>query len=104
MTAATAFASLLSALRAEYGTTASLVGNGWRKDDVVVCLRNDWADALTGGIGIERIGPVALVSTSDVSQYEFDNGWTLEIGSDTYRITAKAADDMGATLLTLAKQ
>jgi hypothetical protein len=102
MTAATAYAGLLTALKAVHGSTATLVGNGWRKD-VIICLQAGWSGAMAGGIGIERIEPVALVDTADVTAYDFDNGWTLEVGDDIYRVTARAKDDMGATLLTLAK-
>ena len=103
MTAATAFASLRASLFAVHGSTATLVGNGWRKEGLTVCLHAGWGGSQVAGIDIARVEPIALVATSDIEQYEFDNGWTLEVGDDTYRITAKAGDDMDMTTLTLAK-
>jgi hypothetical protein len=103
MTAATAFVSLKSALMAVHGSTASLVAPSWRKDNLTVCLLPGWGSGTAGGIGIERVEPTALVDQADIADYEFENGWFLEVGGNTYRVTAQAADDMGTTTLTLAK-
>jgi hypothetical protein len=82
--------------------TVTLVSGGWRID-VSAEIRESWQSALAGAIGINRIEPIAIVSTSDVDQYDFSNGWFLERGSDVYRITAQADSDIGETTLTLAK-
>ncbi len=99
-----AFAALKSALMAVHGSTATLVAPSWRKDNLTICLLPGWSSGSAGGIGIERIEPTALVDSADIAEYGFENGWTLEVGSDTYRVIAMAADDMGTTTLTLAKQ
>ena len=103
MSASAAFAKLLDATLAVHGSTATLRGDGWRKDNLTVCLRAGWAGAMAGGIGIERIEPTALVRTTDIEDYDFDNGWILEIGDDSYRITSREKDDAGGTTVTLAK-
>jgi hypothetical protein len=54
-------------------------------------------------IGIERMEPYAQLRTTDADLYGADNGWTLEVGSYTYRISARADDGYGLTTLTLAK-
>jgi hypothetical protein len=100
---ATAFASLKSALMAVHGCTATLVAQSWRKDNLTICLLPGWNSSSAGGIGIERVEPTALVDSADIADYEFENGWLLEVGTDTYRVMAQAADDMGTTTLTLAK-
>ena len=104
MGAATAFAALKSALMAVHGSTATLVAPSWRKDNLTVCLLPGWGGGTAGGIPIQRVEPTALVDSADIADYEFDNGWLLEMGDDTYRVIAQAADDMGTTTLTLAKQ
>jgi hypothetical protein len=104
MSTASAFAALKSALMAVHGSTASLVAPDWRKDDLTVCLLPGWGAGNSGGIPVDRLEPTALVDSADIAGYEFANGWLLEVGDDTYRVIAKAADDMGTTTLTLAKQ
>ena len=91
-------ASLLS----DWGEQATLVGNGWRAT-VTVAFIDCWNNAMAGSIGIERVEPVAYVDTDDITDYDFDNGWTLEVASATYRITAQAEQPDGLTELTLAK-
>ena len=114
MSTATAFAALKSALLAVHGRTAELDSGSWRKSNLTVCLLPGWRSAESGGIAIDRIEPIALVSTDDIDAYDFSNGWKLEIGSyddagnwlpiETYRVLAKAGDEMGMTTLTLAKE
>lgn len=87
----------------EFGESATLHGGDWRQT-VSVVFTPAWAAASAGGIGIERSEPMAQLRTTDADSYGVDNGWELEIGSDTYRITSRADDGLGLTLLTLAKQ
>ena len=87
----------------EFGESATLCGGDWRQT-VSVVLSTPWAGASVGGIGIDRPEPTAQLRTTDANTYGVDNGWTLEYGSDTYRITSRADDGLGLTLLTLAKQ
>jgi hypothetical protein len=87
----------------EFGESATLCGEDWRQA-VTVVFTPAWAAAAAGGIGIERSEPVAQLRTTDADTYGVDNGWALEIGADTYRITSRADDGLGLTLLTLAKQ
>lgn len=82
--------------------TVTLVGNGWRKD-VSAEVRDTWQSAIAGGIGVERIEPMAIVASADVEDYEFGNGWFLERDTETYRIVARSDSDVGETTLTLAK-
>jgi hypothetical protein len=86
----------------DWGEDATLVGDGWRKV-LTVAFIDRWNNATAAAIGIERIEPVAYVDTDDVTDYDFTNGWTLEVGDDTYRITATAKQQDGLTELTLAK-
>jgi hypothetical protein len=87
----------------DFGESAVLCGGGWRQE-ILVVFTPAWAAAAAGGIGIERSEPVAQVRTTDADLYGVDNGWEMEIGLDTYRITSRADDGYGLTLLTLAKQ
>lgn len=87
----------------EFGESATLCGESWRQD-VTIVLSTPWASASAGGIGIERLEPTAQLRTTDADIYGVDNGWTLEHGTSTYRITSRADDGLGLTLLTLAKQ
>ena len=104
MTAATAFVSLKSALMAVHGSTASLVAPSWRKDGLTVCLLPGWGSGTAGGIGIERVEPTALVDSADIADYEFENGWFLEVGGNTYRVTSVQPDGTGWTMLMLELQ
>ena len=86
----------------EFGESAVLCGDHFRKP-VTVVFTPEWAPASAGGIGIERMEPFAQLRTSDADLYGPANGWTLEVGSYTYRISARADDGYGLTTLTLAK-
>jgi hypothetical protein len=87
----------------EFGESVTLCGDEWRQT-VTAIVSHAWAGASAGGIGIERTEPTAQVRTIDADTYGVDNGWTIEVGTDTYRITSRADDGYGLTLLTLAKQ
>lgn len=87
----------------EFGESATLCGDDWRQT-VTVVFTPQWAAAEIAGIGIDRAEPVAQLRTTDADTYGTTNGWTLEIGSNTYRITSRADDGLGLTQLTLAKQ
>lgn len=96
-------ADLTQTILDEFGESATLCGDGWRQT-VTVVFTPVWAPAEIGGIGIDRAEPIAQLRTTDVTTYDAANGWTLEVGSNTYRITSKADDGLGLTTLTLAKQ
>lgn len=94
---------LSGSILADWGETATLVADGWRSPSLTVAVVDRWNGALAGGIDVERIEPLAYVATADVDDYEFSNGWMLEVGTDTYRITSQAVGQDGLTVLTLAK-
>jgi hypothetical protein len=86
----------------EFGESAVLCGDHFRQT-ITVVFTPEWGPASAGGIGIERMEPYAQLRTTDADLYGADNGWTLEVGSYTYRISARADDGYGLTTLTLAK-
>lgn len=87
----------------EFGESATLCGEDWRQA-ITLVFTPAWAAGTAGGIGIERSEPTAQLRTTDADLYGTENGWLLEISSDTYRITSRADDGLGLTLLTLAKE
>ena len=87
----------------EFGESVTLCSDQWRQT-VTAIVSHAWAGASAGGIGIERSEPTAQLRTTDADAYGVDNGWTIEVGTSTYRITSRADDGYGLTLLTLAKQ
>lgn len=86
----------------EFGESAVLCGDHFRQT-VSVVFTPEWGPSSAGGIGIERMEPFAQLRTTDADLYGPANGWTLEVGSYTYRISARADDGYGLTTLTLAK-
>lgn len=96
-------ADITDSIIAEFGESAVLCGEHWR-EDVTIVFSPAWAGATADSIPIERSEPVAQIETSVADTYDVDNTHTLEIGNDTYQITARADDGYGITLLTLAKQ
>ncbi len=90
-------------IRNRMAETVTLVADGWRVE-VVAEIKESWQSAFANTVGVNRVEPVAIVSTSDADLYDFSNGWFLEYGSNTYKIMARADSDIGETTLTLAKQ
>ena len=96
-------ADITGSVFSEFGESAVLCGDHWRQTVTVVFSPN-WASASADGIPIDRSEPVAQIATTGADAYGIDNTHTIEIGSSTYQITARADDGYGITLLTLAKQ
>ena len=86
----------------EFGESVVLCGDHFRQT-VSMVFTPEWAPSSAGGIGIERMEPFAQLRTTDADTYGVDNGWTVEVGLYTYRISARADDGYGLTTLTLAK-
>lgn len=101
-------ADIVEAVFSDFGESAVLVGDQWRVDDLEIVFNPTWAGAVAGGIAIDREEPTVQVRTSDAATYDIENGWKLEIGSGadavTYRITSRADDGLGITLLTVARE
>lgn len=96
-------ADITDSIFTEFGESAVLCGDQWRIDVSIVFSPN-WASASADGIPIEREETLAQIKTTLATGYAIDNTHTLEIGGNTYRITARADDGYGITLLTLARQ
>jgi hypothetical protein len=100
-------ADITAAVFSDFGESAVLIGDQWRAD-IDVVFSPSWGTAVAGGIGIEREEPAVQVRTTDANTYDIETGWKLEIGTGddavTYRVTSRADDGYGITLLTVARE
>jgi hypothetical protein len=100
-------ADITEGVFSDFGESAVLLGDQWRAT-VEIVFTPAWAAAVAGGIGIEREEPTAQIRTSDADEYDIETGWKFEIGSGSaavvYRVTSRADDGLGISLLTLARE
>lgn len=101
-------ADITDGVFSDFGESAVLVGDQWRVDDLEIVFNPSWQGSVAGGLAIEREEPTVQVRTTDAVSYGIENGWKLEIGEGaaavTYRITSRADDGLGITLLTVARE
>ena len=101
-------ADITDGVFSDFGESAVLVGDQWRVDGLEVVFNPSWQSAAAGAIGIEREETTVQIRTTDAVSYGIENGWKLEIGEGaaavTYRITSRADDGFGITLLTVVRE